>query len=225
MMKRLSFALILTLALSIGAAAHAQISDQSDRGSGSIRPLPLRPLPIGDLREKKDEIKAEIRDRLVATGSPRMASDTPLRINMMNPRERASSTNMSERRIAFQQDIAKRRVENTMRILTATVDRLENILGRINSRIDKVNASGDDTTASEASAAEASQDLTDARTAITSLKSIDLTSDNAKENFEAIRTGAQTVQEEIKSAHKALEEAVSSLKQGNNEATTTPDQQ
>jgi len=84
---------------------------------------------------------------------------------------KASST---EKRIEIHASIAKRLAANTARVLTATVERLEQIAVRIESRIEKMKASGATTTESEVAVAEAKSELDEAQNSIDLFASIEL---------------------------------------------------
>ncbi|MDZ4205917.1 MAG: hypothetical protein U1C12_01760 [Patescibacteria group bacterium] len=121
---------------------------------------------------------------------------------------RASST---AKRVEFQQNIAKRKVEHTAKVILATIERLEKIIVRIESRIIKVKARGGVTSESEGFVAAAKVNLSDARIAVNAFASIDLSSDKAAENFERIRTAAAEAREHIRAAHQNLMMAIRSL--------------
>lgn len=133
---------------------------------------------------------------------------------------RASST---EKRIEMQQGIASRRAEQAGRVLAATIDRLEKIVLRVDSRIAKVKAEGGVTAESEAFSAQAKVHLSEARQSLATFSSIDLRADKAQENFAKVRDAANATKEHIRAAHESLMQAIRALKPGrsNHEATTT----
>ena len=118
---------------------------------------------------------------------------------------------MTEKRAEFQKEIAERRIENTSRVILATVERLEGIADRIQSRIEKVVEAGNDTTESEAYLNAARADLLAARESAADFDDLDLTSDNAQENFDLIKVSAAVAKDHIRSAHENLRNAVSPL--------------
>ena len=121
---------------------------------------------------------------------------------------RASST---LRRVEFQQEIAKRKVEHTARVILATIERLEKIIVRIESRIAKVKTRGGDTSESEGFVAAAKVNLIDAKAAVNAFATIDLSSEKAAENFERIRASAAEAREHVRAARENLMMAVRSL--------------
>lgn len=152
-----------------------------------------------------------VRANVKANIEARRASTTEriqeMRANMMM--RKASST---ERRVEMQQGLAKRKAENVARVIKATIERLEKIILRIESRIAKVEAQGGDTSESKAFVAAAKVNLADAKLAVDAFASLDLTSDKASENFEKVRVAAAEAKEYIRSAHQNLMMAVRSLK-------------
>lgn len=121
---------------------------------------------------------------------------------------KASST---ARRVEMQQGLAKKKAEHTARVLTATVERLEKIIARVESRIAKVKAEGKDVTQSEAFVLEAKNYLGLAKMSIAPFASVDLSSDKAQENFERVRQIAFEAKEHIRAAHQSLMKAIRSL--------------
>lgn len=139
---------------------------------------------------------------------------------------RAAST--SEARAEMQLSIVKRVVSNVTRVLTATVDRLEQIIVRIESRIAKFKAAGATTTESEGFVAEAKVHLDKAEASIRALASVELEGDSVRENFLKVRALAAEAKMHIREAHTSLMKTVRSLKassgarvEGEANATTT----
>lgn len=124
---------------------------------------------------------------------------------------RASST---ERRVAFQIEVAKRQAANVARVLTATVNRLEKIIDRIESRIEKVKAEGRATLEAEASIEAAEENLADAKASIALLGTLELEGERAQENFEEVRMAAAEAKAHIRLAHRNLVKAITSLAKG-----------
>ncbi len=153
-------------------------------------------------REKMEERRNTMQDKRAST-SDRMQDK---RDNMQE--RKASST---ERRIEFQQNIAKRQVEHVSRVMRATIERLEKIIVRIESRMDKIKAEGGDTSSSEEHVALAKADLQAAELKIDAFVNIDLSSDKAKDNFERVRSAAKEVKDLIHSAREHLSDAVRSI--------------
>ncbi|MEK9171626.1 MAG: hypothetical protein AAB782_00090 [Patescibacteria group bacterium] len=152
----------------------------------------------------------------------RRASTTERREDRMENREerKASST---ERRVEMQRGLAKRKAEHTARVLTATVERLERIIVRLESRIAKVRGNGGAVAETEAFVAEAKNHLSLAKSSIALFVSLDLTGQKAQENFERVRTLAAEVKGHIREAHTSLMKAIRSLKPGQRTATSTSD--
>lgn len=130
---------------------------------------------------------------------------------------RASAT---AKRIEVQQNIAKRQVEHVSKVMLATIERLEKIIARIESRISKLKAEGGNVSESESFVALAKTDLAEAEVLIEAFVSIDLSSDKAQENFKRIREAAAKAREEIRSARTNLMKAVRLLGSVNAEVRT-----
>src|SRR3989344_5516812 len=84
---------------------------------------------------------------------------------------KASST---ERRTDMQIDIAKRKVENVTRVILATIERLEKIILRIESRIAKIQERGGNTTEAEGYVAAAKENRGDKKVAGAAFATLDL---------------------------------------------------
>lgn len=123
----------------------------------------------------------------------------------------AKRVEMRAKRVEFQQDIAKRKVEHTSEVILATIERLEEIIIRLESRIAKVQAQGGITSESERFISLARVNLSDARAAVDAFAGIDLSSEKAAENFERIRGIAAETREHIRAAHQNLMMSVRSL--------------
>lgn len=124
----------------------------------------------------------------------------------------ASST---EKRVEIQQDIAKRKAEHSAKVMAATIERLENIIARIESRIEKVKAAGGNTAESERFVAEAKANLSEAKVSLEAFASVDLSADKARENFSRVRAVAAEVKIHLRAAHTSMMNAVRVLKSVN----------
>ena len=181
-------------------------------------------VPTSARTEKEMEMRlsgsttpAQIRTEVKARIDARLASSTA---------RRASST---ERRIELQQNIAKRSADHTGKKLLATIERLERIASRVESRIEKVETLGGNATTSTGFLAEARAHLSEARIALEAFSSVDLSATKLSENFERVRAAAAEVKEHLRLAHRSLVDAIRSLKPGRSlnsatstRATTTP---
>lgn len=190
----------------------------------STTPIKVRADVKADIEAKRassTERKAEMRENMLE----RKASTTERREDRKEERDvrrediknnieqrKASST---ERRLEMQEGLAKRKVEHVTKVLLATIERLEKIITRIESRIEKIQERGGDTTEAESYAALAKEDLADARIALEAFASLDLSGSTARENFETIRAAAAEAREHIRAAHRNLMLAVRALKGSN----------
>lgn len=165
-----------------------------------------------NVRARVEARKTEIEVRRASTTERRLDRREEIRSNI--EQRRASST---ERRVEFQQDLAKRRVKNVTKVLLATIERLEKIIVRIESRIEKINERGTDSTEAQSFVTLAKGNLADARLAVESFAGLDLSSTKAADNFETIRAAAAEARDSIRLAHQNLTKAARALKGPNSE--------
>jgi hypothetical protein len=161
------------------------------------------PAPVRNDRDLEVKMKLDARR---ASSTDMRASST-----IRNEERKASST---AKRIELQQGIAKRRAEQTSKVLLATIERLDKLTARLESRIAKVEAAGGNASTSKAYVAEAKTHLSAARVSLEAFSSIDLSGLKANENFERVKAAAKAVKEHIKAAHRSLVNATLSLKPG-----------
>lgn len=173
-----------------------------------------------NISDKTTRTPSEVRARMSVEFETKRASTTAHRDERREDIEdrKASST---ERRIEMQRDLAKRKAEHTAQLFTASVERLGNIITRLESRIAKVDTAGGTTTEAKIFVAEARTHLSLATSSIATFASIDLSSEKARENFEVVRALAKEIKEHFRDAHQSLMNAVRSLKPGRSTATST----
>ena len=152
------------------------------------------------------EVKADIEVRQASTTERRERRHEEVKTNIAE--RKASST---ERRVEMQRGLAKRKAKHVAKVILATIERLEKIIVRIESRIDKVQAQGGSTAEAGGFIALARMNLSDARLEVEAFVNIDLSSDVASENFERVRAAAARAREHIRAAHRNLMMAVRSL--------------
>ena len=148
------------------------------------------------------EAKAELEARKASSTERRMEAKTAVETRQ------ASST---QKRVEMQRGLAKRKAEQASKVLLATIERLEKIVARLDSRIEKVAANGGTTTEAVKFSAEAKLHLREARNSLTLFSSIDLSADKAAENFERVRAAGAEVKMHIRAAHQSLMKALRSL--------------
>mgnify|MGYP001581121806 CR=1 FL=1 len=218
---------VSTLALTLVVFFLPAFAEESNAGiPAESNPTVVKPLKI------RSDVKAEMEARRASTTlrleekrkemEERRASTTN---RIENRREgmlerKASST---ERRIEFQQNIAKRQVEHVTKVMLATIERLEKIITRIESRIEKIKENGGETAEAEGFVVLAKGNLLDAEAAVGAFANIELSSDKAKDNFEKVRTAAREAREHIRLARENLMKAIRSLGslKANRNATST----
>jgi hypothetical protein len=164
-----------------------------------------RKLPdIPRTEEERAERKAEAKERRDEFEVKR----TEMEQTMKERREK-----LEENRSNTQVQVATRKAETVLRFMSATVDRLEKIADRIDSRIEKLKSAGGDTSESEEFVAEARVDLANASASLEALVDIELSGETFQENFQRIRTIAAEAKEHIRSARENLVNAVRLLGQ------------
>lgn len=134
---------------------------------------------------------------------------------------KASST---QRKVDLHLNVARERAGKVLRGLNATAERLERIIERVESRISKVRADGGVVTESETAIASAKNHLSQAKASISAYASIQFTaSSTVRENFQQVKSAAAEAKMHLRETHKALVEAIRSLKPGQamKRATTT----
>lgn len=128
----------------------------------------------------------------------------------------------TEARAELKLEIVKRKASQTLRVMSGTVTRLENILARLESRIEKVKADGSDVVDSETFLAEAKKHLQMAKDEIALFVSIDFSTGTLRENFDKLKSAALDVKLHIREVHTNLMKSVRALRPGqaNTNATT-----
>ncbi len=146
---------------------------------------------------------------------------------------KASTTEgIKEKREEFRANEARMRVRNVTRVMNATIERLNGIIARMESRITKLKAAGAVTVDAEASISAAKSDLLTVKTNVDAINSLDLSGSTttSQTNFETIKTDAGIARESLTSARKNLEKALQFLmkiqktvkvKEGNATSTAT----
>lgn len=212
-MKKLIFPLIAISLLSVTSIASAEeVKSRAKLGNESYLEMQMNLKARMDAHkasstERRTELKADFESRK-ASSTERMA-------------DRKAST--TAKRIEVKQNIAKMQMTRAIKVFTVTIEHLENILARVESRIAKVKAEGGVTTQSEGFVAEVKTHLSAAKTDLAALSAIQITAENSTDNFEVVREAGQKVKAHIRLAHESLMKALRSLKspRANVNATTT----
>ncbi len=128
-------------------------------------------------------------------------------------------TTQTERAQAF--------VQIMLRRFNATVERLESIGLRIESRIEKLKEDGIDTAESERHLEEARKQITSAEEMVVALPALSTDSDGNSETIRAqiteYRNAIEPIKRMLRGAHQSLVSAVRTLKPGQNTTTTDSD--
>lgn len=204
--SKLAAAFLLAFVVAV-PSAFAQINPNNLRPNDAN---PSIPVDGGKLRVDYEARKLEIKAEMEAKRAE-VKAEMEVRKS-----ERASSSEMrkassTERRLEKQDEIAERHAERAAIRFTAMVERLMNMIERIESRIAKVKANGGVTVEAEASVAAAKSDLVKAQADITVLKSIEVSGENFQEKFALVKEAAAKVKADLRSAHTNMMKAVRSL--------------
>ncbi len=153
-----------------------------------------------------------------AVGATTSTTTREARWAEIDARRAANKAEFEQRRVdlkakqtTIREDLAKRKLANTVRLMRAAIVRLENAIKRIEARITKVDEQGGDTTEAESYIALAKTDLGKAKQVVDTFSSIEPTGFTLQENFERIRIAAAQARELIRSAHKNTMLALRSL--------------
>jgi hypothetical protein len=127
-------------------------------------------------------------------------------------RAEARQAEAVERRMEVQSNAAKRQAANRARVFAATIERLEGIIVRLESRIEKFDAEGGVVADAKLRLVESKHHVTNAKVSLRNFSSVDLNGERAQENFAQVRELAAEVKMHIREVHTSLMRAVSSLK-------------
>lgn len=194
-------------------------------------------------KENREEEREELREKMEA----RLASSSANRIekkemikNKIEDRLASSSERREERREEVKDRIEakmastsayrlEKKFEKIAKNYLKEVVRLEQILARVITRIEKVKSLGGNTTEAEKYLEEARTHMSEARKTYDVLKTIATNADNnattTKEMITSMKNSGKTVENHLRLAHKALQKTVGSLRgvsQLNNASSTVP---
>jgi hypothetical protein len=206
---------------------------------GTLFVLPL--YATAQVSNTSGSVRAVVTTRESATGKAtgRMMPVTQLPPGVTATGTRILPPRMEEARRQMQEKrskILKRFAEMMIKRMNAAIDRLTKLADRLDSRIAKEKARGVNTSATEASLALARTKLADARTAVGvaeaavagAIASADTSASSTKpvDVGKPVREALNKAKDAVFAAHKALVQAVASLKgtrETNSHATTTKD--
>lgn len=175
------------------------------------------------LRDKKSDLKSELRDKRSDVRGNLKDKRENLKDRRKDARERLAEK--KEERIKKLNERAQKRISAYVKRITkrlnAALDRLEKIAGRVESRIEKLEERFADRNL-DLSEAKVLLDVTEseiakARESVSSIEgalSGVLNTDNPKESFTSVRELIKNAVDSIKSAHRALVEAIKAVKAG-----------
>ncbi len=112
-------------------------------------------------------------------------------------------------------------IQNVQTRLTAAINRMDNIIGRLDSRIAKLKAEGVNTIPAEETLTRAKENVIAAKATLASLSSPTqaIRGDSPRESFQMIKTQLGTVRDLLKETHRYLRETVGLLKTAIREKT------
>lgn len=204
-MKKNYLALVFALALPLAAAA--QVPDLETSANTDVRAVQLElRMNASDLRGNASTTRALIEQK---------RADMDLRRETMRAQAEAKraevKAKVETRQVELKEEVVEKKLGNTARVMSATIERLENIASRISSRIEKIKARGGETADAERYLAEAKSNIGSAKLSVAALASVELSGETIKEDFERIRSVASEVREYLRSAHENLMLSVRAL--------------
>ncbi|HRH25341.1 MAG TPA: hypothetical protein PLD99_00080 [Parcubacteria group bacterium] len=227
-MKKLSIVLSLLLAI---VAIPALAEDGQTSGRGVRDDFEAKKAEIqGKIKENKDKmkeerelLKGEIKDKREEMKEDRKELRDDRQEDRQDKREDRREDRQDkreDRREDRGEKSVKVRADVAVRVLEATITRLETLATRIDSRIAKIGSTGTSTTEATGFVASARTDIGTAKTHIANIKGIDLSSDTAsstatstnKVNRDKIKSEAKLAKEALVSAKQNLMKALNAIK-------------
>lgn len=245
-LTKLSFCLtvaILSLSTAVGAAwaedsATTSSSDthvQVDVSATATLPVKPAEVPLRDqVKARAEQIKANVaanRDERNKIIDERRETIKGIKVDARSDikDEKGSSTARMETLNKMRRDIFTTRRDALVRQLTVSINNLENIKTRIDTRIAKIKTDGKDTTEAEKLLVVAVAKIATAKTNVTALTNIEIqTTSTSTPDAELARPrlAAETAIRSIEEARRALQKVVVAIahsmgREINNTATTT----
>lgn len=219
-MKKYTVAVFIALALPLMAGAEEVKVDSSTNTSVKVQTT-QRKTPE-EIEAYKAQLRAQKTPEQIEAYKAELRAQKEEMRNQMDQKREVQKTEAEQKRqealqtktqvrAEFRADLAKTKVSNVVRMMNATIEHLEGIIQRIESRIEKLNDRGGDTSESEGFVASAKVDLGEASASVDAFASLDLSGDSAETNFERIRTLAAEAREHLRDARDNLIKAVRSL--------------
>ena len=136
---------------------------------------------------------------------------------------------IQQRQDAQMREVMKRQAAKVWTRIEATIERMDNIMSRVLTRVEKIKNAGGDTTAAEKNVADAKTSLDSAKASFALLgTSIDAfasstsqTASSTASGVKNLRTISQSIEKNLQKTQKSLEKAVGSLKGVSLTATST----
>lgn len=228
MRKEYSALILALVVLPIAALAqypvNVEVRPTNVRATNQIR---LNDSIKTDLEAQREKLRAEAEARRKAAlekGDESSARMEELRLNIQKKRAEADArrekmrleaearrAQIKARSSDIREDVAKNKAEVTAKVMAVMIERLENLIVRIESRIEKIKARGGDVSEGERLVLAAKTNISDAKAGLAEFASVDLSGDSIKENFERIRAVAAEIREHLRAARENLIMAVRAL--------------
>ncbi len=216
---------MVALLLGTATVAFADVSVDANAGA-QVRPatfLEALKVRLG-IQQVRVETKTEVKD---------IRTEAQNKIDMMRENEASTTREMKDEmkdRMASstekREDMMEKRIDNRFNKMNArfdaTVIRLDGIMMRVNSRIEKIKNAGGNTTPAEKFVADATVSLNLAKTGIVNLKAMSTTTvelENATTTMKQAKTSlialaklAKAIEKNLQDTRTSLEKAVGSLK-------------
>jgi hypothetical protein len=215
MKKTILFITTLAFAIlgaSVASAQEVTVSAVDANGNEVEVKAQVRPMDASAKREAlKAEIelkKGELKDRKATSSRAEMkAKATSTRADM---KAQASSTRAEIKEKAA--DRVATTISKATEQLNEAILRLEEHAAKIDSRLDKFEAEGGVTTAPRAELASAELKITAAKTAVSAIASVEVSSTSPKTTIDSVKKAARDAQKSIQEAKQALMKAIPAMK-------------
>lgn len=177
----------------------------------------------GELKDQRQEVRGEIMDKRDEFRKEASTTRGEIKDKRDEFRKEASTT-----RAEIKQDVKDRAakrlgetVTNATRQLNQAISRLEEIKAKIDSRITKFAEKGVDVTLARADLLTASFKIDQAKTAVSAISGVVVSTTDPKTSLESLKTVVETAKKAVEDAHRALVNTVENFKPAVGRATTT----
>lgn len=219
-MKKEILPLVFLVSLSFGGTINAQDYTVSPEENGGFKNEGNDMRVMENRFEKRREMRQERRNGEM---SPiMMQGGTTTETNRENQLRMRNATS-TERVAEVRTETLERARERVTRLMSSTINRLEKISDRVESRIEKQKNAGLDVVEAEKLVADSKMHLEEAKMSLESIKQIDTSTGKLKDNLQNLRKLAGETKKHLKNARESLSKAVIILAKnsGNKSPTNT----